>query len=118
MSSGKKKLFKNDLRKIYTADTRKEAEIAFVKLKQSENNYDKKAIKIIEDSLDEILTFFELPKKVRRFIYTNNISEAFNSALRKYVKEKCSFPHERTLISLVNIAGLRISRKWSYKKVF
>ncbi|GAA5414391.1 IS256 family transposase [Ureaplasma ceti] len=88
-----RKIFLRQLRKIYCSDTRAEADFAFNSLKEVFGKQLPSAVRIIERSLEEILLFLTLPMEVRRFIYTNNISENFNSALRKYVKKKA---HSRT----------------------
>ncbi|GAA5414387.1 transposase [Ureaplasma ceti] len=87
-----RKIFLKQLRKICCSDTIAEADFAFNSLKEMFGKQLPSAAMTIERSLEEIL-LLTIPIEFRRFIYINNISKNFNSALRKYVKKKA---HSRT----------------------
>ncbi|MHA3859539.1 transposase, partial [Mycoplasma sp. Z463D] len=108
---------RNDIKTIYNAETKNQAEIAFISVRNKYKDKYPKLVRILENSLDEMTTFFEMPKGIRKHIYTNNISENFNSAFRKYVKEKCSHANKRTFKIFAIIASQRISRNWDRRKI-
>ncbi|MFV8471503.1 transposase, partial [Mycoplasma sp. B6188] len=112
-----RKSFVEAFKKIYTASNLEIAEKEFIYFKQT--HYDKypKAVEILEKSLDEILKFMKLPIKLRKFIYTNNISENFNSALKRYINEKRSHASVRTLQYFCNLASLWITKNWANKRI-
>ncbi|WLP85745.1 IS256 family transposase [Mycoplasma seminis] len=108
-----RKEFCADFKAVVISNTREEADLNFSKLKQKYNSRFPKAIRIIENSLDDILRFLELPKELRIHIWTNNISEGFNSALKRYIKEKRSHASVRTLEVFVILASFRITKNWA-----
>ncbi|WLP85404.1 transposase [Mycoplasma seminis] len=76
------------LKLIFKGKNKDEGYKRFLEFKNKYKDKYRKAVAIIENSLDEIFTFYDFPIGIRRYIYTNNICENFHSALRKYVKKK------------------------------
>ncbi|WP_426461628.1 transposase [Mycoplasma hafezii] len=113
----KRKQVVNMIKPIYNAETKHEALVKFIEFKETYLNKYPRIVLQIEKSLDEMLVFFELPKWIRKYIYTNNISKNFNSAFRKYVKEKCSYVNVQAFNSLTILASIRITRTWNSRKL-
>ena len=45
-----------------------------------------------ENNWDELTVFFDFPLEIRKIIYTTNLIENLNGKIRKYTKNKMSFP--------------------------
>ncbi|WLP85569.1 IS256 family transposase [Mycoplasma seminis] len=112
-----RKEVRNDIKKIYEAENRNEADKAFVFVRNKYKDKYPRLIRILEKSLEEMTTFFKLPASIRKYIYTNNISEGFNSSFRKYVKEKCSHANIRTFKIFAIVASQRICRTWKTRQI-
>ncbi|SJZ62754.1 Transposase, Mutator family [Mycoplasmopsis verecunda] len=112
-----RKIIAPKIKMIYEAKDINEAYRNFVLFQNEYAKKYKRVIKAIENSLDEMLTFFDLPKGLRKHIYTNNICENFNSALRKYVKEKSSHYDAKSLKMLAILASFLITRTWENRRI-
>lgn len=79
-----KKEFAKDMREIYTATTKKNAEIALDELEKKWNSKYSYAIKSWRTNWDELTAFFDFPLEIRKIIYTTNLIENLNGKIRKY----------------------------------
>ena len=82
-------------------------------------SWDKKYPKISElwqTNWANLSTYFEFPQKVRRLIYTTNTIEGFNRQLRKVTKSKCIFPIDDSLLKMMYLAMMDITRKWTGRR--
>ncbi|UWW01400.1 IS256 family transposase [Mycoplasmopsis felis] len=70
------------------------------------------AIKSWRDNFEELVTFFNFPKEIRKLIYTTNIIENLNRNIRKITKTKTSFPTEESLMKSVYFAINNQLAKW------
>ena len=68
-----KKEFAKDMREIYTATTKKNAEIALDELEKKWNSKYSYAIKSWRTNWDELTAFFDFPLEIRKIIYTTNL---------------------------------------------
>ncbi len=67
-----------------------------------------------EPSIWEDLTvFFEFPIEIRKIIYTTNLIENLNGKIRKYTKNKLSFPTDEAVMKSVYLAVREVSKRWS-----
>ena len=108
-----KKEFSRDMRQIYDAPTKQAAEAA---LKDFSLKWGKKypyAIRSWEDNWDELTVFFDFPLEIRKIIYTTNLIENLNGKIRKYTKNKLSFPTDDALMKSVYLAINEATKKWS-----
>ena len=60
-----------------------------------------------------IHTYFKYPEAVRRLIYTTNAIEGFNRQLRKVTKSKTVFPSDDSLLKMLYLATMDITKKWT-----
>jgi putative transposase len=67
-----RKAFTADLKTIYKAATREEAEANLLKLEEKWSGKYGAAVKSWQNNWEELATFFEFPKEIRRLIYTTN----------------------------------------------
>ncbi|AFL83235.1 transposase [Belliella baltica DSM 15883] len=108
-----RKAFTRDMKEIYTAPTKDAAWAAlndFAKKWDSKYSY---AIKSWRDNWDELTVFFDYPVEIRKIIYTTNLIENLNGKIRKYTKNKLSFPTDDAVMKSVFLAAREASKKWT-----
>jgi transposase-like protein len=104
--------FMEDLKPVYKADTRVEAEENLEILK---NNWEEKypmAVRVWTKNWEQLSTYFDWTKPIRKMIYTTNPIESFNSIIRKYTKNKRSFPNDDALRKVLYLAEQKATEKW------
>lgn len=108
-----KKAFTTDMKLIYNAPTQAAAKAAlndFADKWESKYSY---AIKSWRDNWEELTVFFEFPIEIRKIIYTTNLIENLNGKIRKYTKNKLSFPTDDAVMKSVYLATREATKKWS-----
>jgi putative transposase len=108
-----RKAFTADLKKVYKAATREEAESNLLLLEEKWQDKYAAAIRSWQNNWEELSLYFDYPKEIRRLIYTTNAVEAYHRQLRKVTKNKGSFPTEQALRKLLYLATVNITKKWS-----
>lgn len=97
---------------IYNAPDEKAARAALEDFaKKWEAKYSH-AIKSWRDNWDEITVFFGFPLEIRKIIHTTNLIENLNGKIRKYTKNKLSFPTDEAVMRSVYLATRGGTRKW------
>jgi transposase-like protein len=86
------KAFMKDLRTVYQAATREEAETNLLHLGEKWGSKYPAAIRSWEQNWTELSTYFEFPAEIRRLIYTTNAVEGCHRQVRKVLKNKGSLP--------------------------
>ena len=66
-----------------------------------------------KDNWANLSTYFKYPEAVRRLIYTTNTMEGFNRQLRKVTKSKTVFPSDNSLLKMLYLAMIDITKKWT-----
>ena len=108
-----KKAFTADMKQIYTSANEEQAKHAleeFAKKWDAKYSY---AIKSWRDNWAELTVFFEFPLEIRKIIYTTNLIENLNGKIRKYTKNKLSFPTDEAVKKSVYLALREATKKWS-----
>ena len=108
-----KREFTRDMKEIYTAPTKQAAKAA---LDDFEKKWDSKysyAIKSWQNNWDELTAFFDFPIEIRQIIYTTNLIENLNGKIRKYTKNKLSFPTDEAVVKSVFLALNEATKKWT-----
>lgn len=108
-----KKAFTSDMKGIYNAPNEKAAKAAledFAKKWETKYSY---AIRSWRENWDELTVFYEFPVEIRRIIYTTNLIENLNGKIRKYTKNKLSFPTDDAVMKSVYLATREATKKWS-----
>jgi len=108
-----KKEFTRDMKQIYDAPTKEAAKAA---LDDFANNWNDKypyAVKSWRENWDELTVFFDFPVEIRKIIYTTNLIENLNGKIRKYTKNKLSFPTDDAVMKSVYLAIREATKKWS-----
>ena len=107
-----KKAFSADMKLIYDAPTKQAAKAALEDFKNNWNHKYPYAIKSWEDNWEELTVFFEFPLEIRKIIYTTNLIENLNGKIRKYTKNKLSFPTDEAVLKSVYLALREATKKW------
>ncbi|MGN8889912.1 transposase, partial [Dysosmobacter sp. HCP28S3_G4] len=68
------------------------------------------------DNWPNLSTYFKYPQEVRRLIYTTNTIEGFNRQLRKVTKAKSVFPTDDSLLKMLYLAMIDITKKWTGRR--
>ncbi len=55
----------------------------------------------------------EFPLEIRQIIYTTNLIENLNGKIRKYTKNKMSFPTDDAVLKSVYLALREATKKWT-----
>ena len=61
-------------------------------------------------------TYFKYPNEVRKLIYTTNAIEGFNRQLRKVTKSRTVFPSDDSLLKMLYLATMDITKKWTGRR--
>jgi len=108
-----KKEFTSDMKHIYTAPNEEAAKAAFKDFKIKWNKKYSYAIDTWQRNWAELMVFMDFPIEIRKIIYTTNIIENLNGKIRKYTKNKLSFPTDEAVKKSVYLALNEITRKWT-----
>lgn len=82
-------------------------------------NWDNKYPKIAKswrENWTNLSTYFKYPPQVRRLIYTTNTIEGFNRQLRKVTKSKSVFQTDDSLLKMLYLAMMDITKKWTGRR--
>ena len=105
--------FLRDLKAIYKAPSRDQAETALLKLSEQWSDKYAVAVRSWETNWAELSSFFNFPPEIRRLIYTNNGIESYNRQLRKVAKNKAVFPTQESIRKLFYLAHRDIAKRWT-----
>lgn len=101
-----------DYKKIYTSSNLEEANFHLKIFKEKYNSDYSRIVKKVEDFMQYLEPLFELPKEIRKCIYTSNAIESVNSALRKVTRGKGAFPSENSVYKILYLRIKDLSEKW------
>lgn len=106
-----RKEFSADMKHIYTAPNKQAAELALTDFAIKWESKYAYAIKSWRDNWDELTVFFDFPLEIRKIIYTTNLIENLNGKVRKYTKNKMSFPTDEAVMKSVYLALKEATKK-------
>jgi transposase-like protein len=105
-----------DLKKVYAAV---DEQTALFELDTFEEKWGKKYPKIAlswRSHWPNLSTYFKYPQEVRTLIYTTNAIENFNRQLRKVTKAKSVFLTDDSLLKMLYLAMMDITKKWTGRR--
>ena len=108
-----KKEFAKDMKQIYDSPTKQAAKAALEYFSTQWKHKYPYAIKSWENNWEELTVFFDFPLEIRRIIYTTNLIENLNGKIRKYTKNKLSFPTDEAVLKSVFLALREATKKWT-----
>jgi len=113
VASKDQKQFAKELKSVYQAFTKEEAETA---LDTMEAKWGKKYPIVFEswyNKWENLSNYFKYSADIRRIIYTTNIIESVHRQFRTLTKTKGAFPNDKSLLKLL-FAGIRnAEKKWT-----
>ena len=108
-----KKQFTSDMKNIYNAPNKDAAAAALEDFAAKWNSKYSYAVQSWRNNWEELTVFFEYPVEIRKVIYTTNLIENLNGKIRKYTKNKLSFPTDDSVMKSVYLAVREATKKWS-----
>lgn len=105
-----------DLKKVYAAI---DEQTALYELDSFDDKWGSKYPKIAlswRTNWANLSTYFKYPEEVRKLIYTTNAIEGFNRQLRKVTKSKSVFPTDDSLLKMLYLAMIDITKKWTGRR--
>jgi len=113
VASKNQKQFAGELKAVYQAFTKEEAELELEKL---EERWGKKYPIIFEswrNKWDNLSNYFKYAEPIRKVIYTTNIIESVHRQFRTLTKTKGAFPNDNSLLKLLFAGIQNAERKWT-----
>lgn len=105
----------SDLRKIYTAANRQQAEIALEAFGQKWDNKYKEIRPKWEKNWEDLMAFMDYAEHIRRMIYTTNPVEALHRIMRKVTKSKGAWSNDKGLIKQLYLSLKYNQKSWKRK---
>lgn len=102
-----------DLKTIYQASTVEEAETNLDAFAAKWDKTHPSVSKSWRNNWENLSTFFDYPKDIRRVIYTTNAIESLNMSLRKVTKNRGSFPNDEAVFKILYLALRNAAKKWT-----
>ena len=102
-----------DLKLIYGAATRAEAEQALELFAEKWDEEHPTISRSWRANWERLSVFFEYPVEIRKAIYTTNAIESLNASLRKITKTRRSFPNDEAVMKVLYLALHQASKKWT-----
>lgn len=100
-----------ELKRVYAAV---DEQTALAELDNFDEKWSSKSPKIAiswRSNWANLSTYFKYPQEVRKLIYTTNAIEGFNRQLRKVMKNKGVFPTDDSLLKMLYLAMIDITKK-------
>ena len=113
VASKDQKTFIKDLKCVYQAASKTQAELELEKLDEIWGKKYPVVIKSWQTNWEKLSTYFSYDEQIRRMIYTTNAVEGFHRQVRKVTKTKGVFPNDMALLKLIYLATEHISKKWT-----
>lgn len=104
--------FVADLKPVYTAATKTEAEIALRELESTWGEKYPMAVNVWKNNWEALSQYFAFSPEIRKMMYTTNPIESYNSVLRKYTKNKRSFVNDDALRKVLYLATQKAIEHW------
>jgi transposase-like protein len=102
-----------DLKLIYGAATRAEAEQALENFASTWDSEHPTISRSWRANWERLSVFFDYPVEIRKAIYTTNAIESLNASLRKITKTRRSFPNDEAVMKVLYLALHQASKKWT-----
>ena len=105
-----------DLKMVYAAPDEAAALEELESFGEKWNSKYPKIYKSWSEHWATLSTYFTYPNEVRKLIYTTNAIEGFNRQLRKVTKSKTVFPSDDSLLKMLYLATMDITKKWTGRR--
>ena len=113
VASKNQKQFASELKTVYQAFSKEEAEAALDKLEAKWGTKYPIVFESWYNKWENLSNYFKYSEEIRRIIYTTNIIESVHRQFRTLTKTKGAFPNDNSLLKLL-YAGIRnAEKKWT-----
>ncbi|CAA6806358.1 MAG: Mobile element protein [uncultured Campylobacterales bacterium] len=113
MASKNQKQFASELKKVYQAFTKEEAELELGKLEEKWGKNYPIIFESWRNKWDNLSNYFKYPAPIRKIIYTTNIIESVHRQFRTLTKTKGAFPNDNSLLKLLFAGIQNAQKKWT-----
>jgi transposase-like protein len=113
VASKDQKVFMKDLKMVYQAVNKSQAEDGLIKLEEIWGKKYPVVIRSWNNNWDKLSTYFQYDECIRKMIYTTNAVEGFHRQVRKVTKTKGAFTNDMALMKLIYLTVENISKKWT-----
>ncbi len=113
VASKDQKTFMKELKKVYQAPTKSQAETELLNLEEIWGKKYPVVIKSWNENWEELSAYFQYDEPIRKLIYTTNAVEGFHRQVRKVTKTKGAFTSDMALLKLIYLAMQNIAKKWT-----
>ena len=107
-----KKAVADDIRMIFAAGTREEADRQLGRVAKSYSKTAPKLSSWMKQSIPDCLSIYEIPARHRRRLRSTNMIEWLNKELKRRTRVATLFPNEASLLRLVSAVSSEISEDW------
>ena len=108
-----RKTLAKDLKLIYNSSTEEQGFIELEKIEEKCGNQYIYALSSWRNNWSELSTFFKYTPEIRKIMYTTNIIESLHMQLRKVSKTKTVFPTDESLMKILYLATVGVTKKWT-----
>jgi len=113
VGSQNQKQFAAELKAVYQAFTKEEAEYELEKLEEKWGKKYPIVFQSWRNKWDNLSVYFKYPEDIRRVIYTTNIIESVHRQFRTLTKSKGAFPNDESLLKLLYMGIQNAQKKWT-----
>lgn len=113
IASKDQKQFAKELKSVYQAFTKEEAELELDKLEGKWGKNYSIVFKSWRSKWDNLSVYFRYQEDIRRVIYTTNIVESVHRQFRTLTKTKAAFPNDDSLLKLLFMGIQNAQKKWT-----
>lgn len=105
----------SDLRKVYTAANRDQAQMALDEFRNKWGRMGEKIADSWQADWEELMAFMDFSEPIRKMIYTTNPVEALHRVLRKVTKSKGAWISEKALTKQLYLILMESEKSWKRK---
>lgn len=113
VASKDQKSFMKDLKKVYRAVNKSEAETELLNLEEQWGKKYPIVIRSWNENWEELSNYFKYDEPIKKLIYTTNAVEGFHRQVRKVTKTKGAFTSDMALLKLIYLTTENIAQKWT-----
>ena len=113
IGSMNQKQFASELKAVYQAFTKEEAEYELDKLEEKWGKKYPIVFQSWRNKWENLSVYFKYPEDIRRVIYTTNIIESVHRQFRTLTKSKGAFPNDQSLLKLLFMGIQNAQKKWT-----
>ena len=108
-----RKTLAQDLKTIYNAPSEEQGFIELEKIEEKWGSKYSYTLKSWKNNWSELSTFFKYTPEIRKMMYTTNAVESLHMQLRKVSKTKTVFPTDESLMKILYLATIGVTKKWT-----